>query len=99
MVLNDPVKLISTCTVPYDVYARIDFLSPIKIQTEETQNVYYLNRITGYKESFMDSEWQLIKLPAGGISTPGTAGTPSGGGQSEFPSTEGFQYILDLVLS
>lgn len=100
MVLNDPVKLISTCTVPYDVYNRIDFLSPVKIQTEETQNVYYLNRITGYKESYLDSEWQLIKLPAGVTSLPGVSNRPStGGGQSEFPSTEGFQYILDLILS
>ena len=62
-VLNDPVKLISTATLPYDVFNRIDFLSPITIKTMESSNSYYINRISGYKESFLDCELQLIKLP------------------------------------
>lgn len=61
-ILNDPVKLISTATLPYDVYNKIDFLSPITIKTLETTNEYYLNRISGYKESFLDCELELIKL-------------------------------------
>jgi hypothetical protein len=60
--LNDPVKLISTATLPYDVYNRIDFLSPVTIKTLETSNLYYLNRITGFKESYYDSTLELIKL-------------------------------------
>jgi hypothetical protein len=89
-VLNDPVKLISTCVVPFDVYNRIDFLSPIKIRIEETQNEYYLNRISGYKESYLDSEWQLIKLPAGEFDfVPGTASPSPGGGGGEPPVEPG----------
>jgi hypothetical protein len=61
--LNDPVKLISTAQLPYAIYNQIDFLSPITIKTLETQNQYYLNRITGYKESYLDSTLELIKLP------------------------------------
>lgn len=106
-VLQDPVKLISTCTVPYDVYNRINFLQPIKILTEETQNQYYLNRISGYKESFMDSEWQLIKLPGGDF--PIEAGTPGNPGSSIIggdlpdipepePETGGLPYSLPFSL-
>lgn len=62
-VLNDPVKLISTATLPYDVYDRIDFLRPITVKTLETVNSYYMNRISGYKESFLECQLELIKLP------------------------------------
>ena len=62
-VLNDPVKLFNTAMLPYDVFNRIDFLSPITIKTMESSNSYYLNRISGYKESYLDCELQLIKLP------------------------------------
>lgn len=62
-VLNDPVKLYCTCTLPYYLFTQIDFLSPIVVRTEETQNVYYINRITGYKESYFDCVTELIKLP------------------------------------
>lgn len=62
-VLNDPVKLFCTCTLPYYLFSQIDFLSPVVIRTEETQNVYYINRITGYKESYLDCVTELIKLP------------------------------------
>lgn len=102
-VLNDPVKLISTCVVPFDVYNRIDFLSPIKIRTEETQNVYYLNRISGYKESYLDSEWQLIKLPAGipevltGTAAPSTGG--GGGIPDPDPGLCGLPYELPFELA
>ena len=61
-VLNDPVKLFCTCTLPYYLFSQIDFLSPIVIRTEETQNVYYINRITGYKESYEPCVLECIKL-------------------------------------
>lgn len=106
-VLQDPVKLISTCTVPYDVYNRINFLQPIKIRTEETQNQYYLNRISGYKESYLDSEWQLIKLPGGDFpieaGVPGNPGTIVVGGDlpdipEPEPETGGLPYSLPFAL-
>lgn len=62
MILNDPVKIISVAHLPYDVYNRIDFLRPITIKTFETTNQYYLNRITGYKESYLPCQLELIKL-------------------------------------
>lgn len=61
-VLNDPVKIICTAHIPYQVYLEIDFLRPIKILTEQTTNVYYLNRITGYKDSFLECQLNLIKI-------------------------------------
>lgn len=62
-VLNDPVKLFCTCTLPYYLFSQMDFLSPVVIRTEETQNTYYINRITGYKESYLEATVELIKLP------------------------------------
>jgi len=61
-VLNDPVKLISMAHLPVALYNEIDFLNPMKVLTEESQNVYYLNRISGYKESYLPCTLELIKL-------------------------------------
>ncbi len=61
-VLNDPAKLISVAHIPYHIYHQIDFLNPIKILTEESQNVYYLNRIRGFKGSEYPSTIELIKI-------------------------------------
>lgn len=62
-VLNDPVKLFCTANLPYALFTQIDFLSPIEIRTMETTNLYYLNRMTGYKESYLPMIMELIKLP------------------------------------
>jgi hypothetical protein len=62
-VLNDPVKLYCTATLPYYLFTQLDFLSPVKILTNETQNLYYINRITGYKEEYLPCTLELIKLP------------------------------------
>lgn len=61
-VLNDPVKLFAIAHLPYHIYEQIDFLSPVQIKTLETTNQYYLNRITGYKESFLPCTLELIKI-------------------------------------
>jgi hypothetical protein len=61
-VLNDPVKLLCEAHLPQHVYEQIDFLSPITIKTMETTNQYYLNRISGYKESYLPCVLELIKL-------------------------------------
>lgn len=60
--LNDPVKLIQIAYLPYDVFLSLDFLVPVTIKTEETTNEYYLNRITGYKESYYSCQLELIKI-------------------------------------
>jgi hypothetical protein len=62
-VLNDPVKLFSTAHLPHYVYKNLTFLDPVTIKTMETTNRYYLNRITGYKESYLPCTLELIKLP------------------------------------
>lgn len=62
-VLNDPVKLLATSHLPYGVFTAIDFLHPITIKALESSNSYYLNRITGFKESYKPNQLQIIKLP------------------------------------
>lgn len=61
-ILNDPVKLISTANIPYNIFLKIDFLRCITIKTLETTNKYYLNRITGYTGSERECQVELIKL-------------------------------------
>lgn len=61
-VLNDPAKLFCTVHLPLSVYNDLDFLSPIRVLTEETQNRYYLNRVTGYKDSYLPAILELIKI-------------------------------------
>ncbi len=58
-VLNDPVKLTVSASLPESVYNELTPLSPIFIKTNETVNLYYVNRITGY----YPCEIELIKLP------------------------------------
>lgn len=61
-VLNDPVKLYATCHIPYAIFTRIDFLRPITVKTLQTSNMYYMNRISGFKESYLPVVCELIKL-------------------------------------
>lgn len=61
-VLNDPVKIEAIGHIPKIVFNRITPLRPIRIKAEETNNLYYLNRIGGYKESYLPCEIDLIKL-------------------------------------
>jgi hypothetical protein len=60
-VLNDPVKLVVVMYLPHLIYRRIDFLRPIQLNTAETFNLYYVNKISGYEGS--DCVMELIKLP------------------------------------
>lgn len=62
-VLNDPVMQIVICNLPQVDYEEIDFLSPIEVRTQESSNLYYPNRITGYKGKEFDCTIELIKLP------------------------------------
>lgn len=61
--LNDPVKLLASGNLKRTTFNKIKtFLRPVMIQTEETTNLYYLNRNRGYKGSEQPCELQLIKL-------------------------------------
>lgn len=62
-VLNDPVKLYCTATLPYYLFTQMDFLSPVTIRTMESQNLYYINRITGYQDEFIPCVLELVKIP------------------------------------
>jgi len=61
--INDPVKLFCQANIPYNVFLNLNFLRPITIKTLETSNLYYLNRISGYKGSEEQCTLELIKLP------------------------------------
>jgi hypothetical protein len=100
-ILNDPVKLLSVAHLPYDVFDRIDFLRPITIKTIETSNMYYLNRISGYKESYLPCELELIKLPSGNYPSDRTADVvqEEEGETPTLPTGEGFDYQLDMELA
>lgn len=62
-ILNDPVMLKVTGNLPLTVYNRLDFLHPVTIRTKESSNMYYVNRISAYKNSYTPCELELIKLP------------------------------------
>lgn len=62
-IVNDPVMIKATGYLPWKIYNSINFLSPVHIKTAETSNLYYVNRITGYQNSYTPCEVELIKLP------------------------------------
>jgi hypothetical protein len=93
-ILNDPVKLIIEAHIPYSVFVRLDFLRPITIKTLESSNQYYLNKISGYQESFRPCQIELIKLASSAIERyVESVDAP------EIPSGFGFPYIFDFELS
>lgn len=62
-ILNDPVSLIGSGNLKRTTFDKIKtFLRPVMVQTEETRNLYYVNRNRGYKGSERPCELQLIKL-------------------------------------
>lgn len=61
--LNNPVKLLCSATLPDHVHRQIDFLTPVYITTVNSSNTYYVNRVTGYQGSEEECEIELIKLP------------------------------------
>lgn len=62
-ILNDPVVAKATCTLPWVVHNKIDFLRPILIKTLDTTNLYYCNLERGYQNSYTSCDLSLIKLP------------------------------------
>lgn len=62
-ILSDPVMLLSSGYLKKSTFEKIKtFLRPVMIQTEETRNLYYMNRNRGYKGSERPCELELIKL-------------------------------------
>jgi hypothetical protein len=61
-ILNDPVKLIAEAHLPKAVYYAISPLTPVFVKTLETSSLYYVNKISGYKNSSRSCELELIKL-------------------------------------
>lgn len=62
-ILNDPVLLRVLALFKRKTYLEIkSFLRPLRIKTNNTNNLYYLNRMTGYKSGHEDCEGELIKL-------------------------------------
>lgn len=61
-VVNDPAMNLSTALLPLSVFKQIDFLSPVFIKSSETSNLWYVNRISGYKDQDRPCELELIKL-------------------------------------
>lgn len=62
-IVNDPVMVKATGHLPWKVYNSLDFLSPVTLRTLETSNRYYINRMTGYRNSYTPCGIELIKLP------------------------------------
>ena len=63
-ILNDPVMLRGLGYFDKNKFTALKtFLRPLRIKTNQTNNLYYLNRITGYKGGSKPCEPELIKLP------------------------------------
>lgn len=62
-ILNNPVKLIPMCNIPETVHAKMDFITPISIKTEESTNEYYVNKERGYEGQQYKCTIELIQLP------------------------------------
>lgn len=61
-ILGDPVKLRAIANLPKNVFLQLTPLNPVFIKTIESSNLYYVNQILGYKNSYQPCEIQLIKL-------------------------------------
>lgn len=62
-ILNDPVMLKISAYFNKKTYSELSsFLRPLRIKTNETNNLYYLNKLTGYKNGHESCQGELIKL-------------------------------------
>lgn len=62
-ILNDPVMGFASGYLKKSTFEKIKtFLRPVMIQTEETRNLYYMNRNRSYKGSEVPCSLELIKL-------------------------------------
>lgn len=61
-IFNDPVMLLVDARIPEADFLNISALSPIKFYHDSGYGLYYLNRITGYKNSYSSCEVELVKM-------------------------------------
>lgn len=61
-ILSDPVKVKASFRFPQSVFRLLTPLTPVYLKTQKTTNLYYINRIRGYKNSHLPCEVELIKL-------------------------------------
>lgn len=61
-ILNDPVKVPCVAYLPKSVFLSLTPLTPVYMKTMESTGQYYINRITGYKNSYSPCVIELIKL-------------------------------------
>lgn len=61
-ILNDPSKVYMSGYLSKKTFNDITPLNPVFIKMEQTSNQYYVNRITGYKNSYTPCTMELIKL-------------------------------------
>jgi hypothetical protein len=61
-VLGDPTLLVAEGHIPKSIFFALNSLTPVYINTEEANGLYYLNRNSGYKNSYSPCRLELIKL-------------------------------------
>lgn len=61
-ILNDAQLLKISTMLPFNIYNHLDFLSPIRIKNSQFNGKFYLNKITGYTNSYTPCTLELIKL-------------------------------------
>lgn len=62
-ILNDPIMLKVIAYFKMTKYDQLKtFLRPLRVRTKETNNLYYLNRISGYQGGSKPCNVELIKL-------------------------------------
>lgn len=61
-ILNDPVKIIAEMHIPEHVFAKLDFVTPVRIRTKDFDAKFFVNLITGYEGSHLPCTVELIML-------------------------------------
>lgn len=62
LMLNDPVMVVGEFYLSNVVYNRLNSGVPVRIKTKEINSLFYINRITGFANSYTPCEIELIKL-------------------------------------
>ncbi len=62
LIMNDPAKVFVEATLPKKTYLSLSPLNPVSIKTLQTSNEYYVNKVTGYQNSYTPCIMELIKL-------------------------------------
>lgn len=61
-ILNDPVKVKATAYLPYSIFLNLSSHNPIRLNFKNFNEVFYLNKISGYRGSKYPCLLELIKL-------------------------------------